>query len=137
VETTPLYSRYFTPAEANALLPGLQRSLVEIASYVQEARSISTKAGRLASEPERQHAQQRLDGLRDEVERRLEQIQEAGVEVKGLQPALLDFPALRNGQIVYLCWREGEDQVAWWHPLHTGVSGRQPVTQLGLWEWCN
>ena len=46
---------------------------------------------------------------------------------------------LRHGQEVYLCWREGESRVEHWHPIHTGIAGRQEVdpADLGVWEWCN
>jgi hypothetical protein len=37
----------------------------------------------------------------------------------------VDFPSLREGRIVYLCWRLGEDEVAWWHEVDAGFAGRQ------------
>jgi hypothetical protein len=53
-------------------------------------------------------------------------------------PPLLDFPALRDGQEVYLCWREGEADITHWHPLHTGIRGRQPLEgDTASWEWCS
>ena len=65
-------------------------------------------------------------------------IHETGACVKGVEPALLDFPAIRNGCQVYLCWREGEDRITHWHPMHTGFAGREeldPATEC--WEWCS
>ena len=58
--------------------------------------------------------------------------------MKNLEPALIDFPALRHGLEVCLCWKEGESEVRWWHPVPTGIKGRQAVRgDPGIWEWCN
>ncbi|HUX86133.1 MAG TPA: DUF2203 family protein [Chloroflexota bacterium] len=40
---------------------------------------------------------------------------------------LVDFPAERDGRVVYLCWRRGEDQIHYWHELDAGFAGRQPL----------
>ncbi|MBI5546258.1 MAG: DUF2203 family protein, partial [Deltaproteobacteria bacterium] len=49
-----------------------------------------------------------------------------GVEVKSAE-GLVDFRSLRNGALVHLCWRLGEDRVAHWHPITSGYSGRAPI----------
>lgn len=55
-------------------------------------------------------------------------IHEAGVLVKGLAEGLIDFPHIRaDGEEVYLCWKVGEPELAYWHPLETGFAGRQPL----------
>lgn len=128
-------ARYFTPAEANALLSAVVDQLGQVSEHVRRARAIASSA-----EPgEESAARSRLGEIQRLVERLLDGLQAEGVHVKGVDPALLDFPALRQGQEVYLCWREGEEQVDHWHPLHTGYAGRQPVdlADLGIWEWYN
>ena len=50
-----------------------------------------------------------------------------GVEIKGLDVGLVDFPGEMEGRPVYLCWRYGEPSVSHWHELETGFSGRQPI----------
>lgn len=55
------------------------------------------------------------------------ELSELGVELKGIDLGLVDFPTLRNGQLVYLCWHYGEDRIEYWHPLETGYAGRQPI----------
>jgi hypothetical protein len=40
---------------------------------------------------------------------------------------LLDFPSLRDGREVYLCWKYGEDQIDFWHDMDAGFMGRQPI----------
>ena len=48
-----------------------------------------------------------------------------GAIVKDLDDGLVDFPALRGGEEVLLCWRLGEDEVAYWHGLEEGFAGRK------------
>ena len=55
------------------------------------------------------------------------QIHEVGALVKDLDQGLVDFPARREGEDVLLCWRLGEDEVAFWHGLEEGFSGRRPL----------
>ncbi len=56
------------------------------------------------------------------------------IQVKGLDPALLDFPAraIRDGREidVLLCWRDDEDAIAYYHPLASGYRGREPIAML-------
>ena len=51
-----------------------------------------------------------------------------GIEIKGLEQGLLDFPALRNnGEEVYLCWKLDEEEIGFWHPLEGGFAGRKSI----------
>lgn len=50
-----------------------------------------------------------------------------GVEVKDFDRWLIDFPHLRDGKVVYLCWQRGEDRIEWWHEIETGFAGRTPL----------
>jgi hypothetical protein len=132
--------RYFTPGEANALLPEMAARMTAIGEHLRRARTV-TDALRVVSDgtPEHQRAIDDIDALRVEIERLVDEIHDEGVDVKGLSPGLLDFPAIMNGQEVYLCWKEGEDRIDWWHPLHTGIAGRQKLDLSGhnAWEWNN
>jgi hypothetical protein len=55
------------------------------------------------------------------------QIQDLGVLIKDINLGLLDFPALKDGRGVYLCWRYGEGEIAYWHEIEAGFAGRQPI----------
>jgi hypothetical protein len=57
----------------------------------------------------------------------VEEIQEHGVQVKDLDLGLIDFPAIRDGDVVLLCWRLGEDEIAFWHGTGEGYAGRKPL----------
>ncbi len=56
------------------------------------------------------------------------QILDTGVLIKDVNIGLLDFPALRNGHEVYLCWQYGEGDIAFWHEIEAGYAGRQPIS---------
>jgi hypothetical protein len=55
------------------------------------------------------------------------EIQALGAVVKDLELGLVDFPSLRDGEDVYLCWRVGEDAIGFWHPVDEGFAGRRPL----------
>jgi hypothetical protein len=55
------------------------------------------------------------------------EIQALGAIVKDLELGLVDFPSLREGEEVLLCWRIGEDSIGFWHPVDEGFSGRRPL----------
>jgi aerobic C4-dicarboxylate transport protein len=56
--------------------------------------------------------------------------QELGILVKDLDLGLCDFPHLRDGRVVYLCWKLGEQEVRWWHETTTGYKDRCPLEDL-------
>jgi hypothetical protein len=55
------------------------------------------------------------------------ELQEMEVVLRDLERGLLDFPSVRDGREVYLCWEEGEDTIGYWHDLDTGYGGRRPL----------
>jgi hypothetical protein len=57
----------------------------------------------------------------------IHQIHETGVLIKDINQGLLDFPALKDGREVYLCWQYGEGEIAFWHEVEAGFAGRQPI----------
>jgi hypothetical protein len=62
-----------------------------------------------------------------ELQRALGELQAMEIVLRDLDRGLVDFPALREGREIYLCWEEGEDEVAFWHDTDTGFAGRQPL----------
>ncbi len=57
----------------------------------------------------------------------LAELQAAEVVLRDLDRGLVDFPALRDGREVYLCWLEGEDEIGFWHDPDAGYGGREPL----------
>lgn len=66
----------------------------------------------------------------DRLDALLHRIQAEGAVVKDLNTGLLDFPALRAGQEVCLCWRHGEHSIEYWHEVEAGFAGRQPIAKF-------
>ena len=129
--------RHFTVAEANVLLERV-RPLVE--QMVEHRRALGValenrdRLGELTgSNGGGFHP--RLPGEVDTavneaaegIKRSVEELTALGVQVKDLDTGLVDFPAWRDGEEVLLCWRLGEDEIAWWHTLDGGFAGRQPL----------
>ena len=131
--------RLFTVAEANEQLRYVVPILEEAKRLVGELRA---RQGDLERELEalpnangnslRHEMSARV--IRDELEvlaaRLQEQLQAAeryGCEVKDPETGLIDFRSLREGRVVYLCWRLGEPDIGYWHELDAGFRGRQPL----------
>ena len=129
--------RHFTPEEANALLEQV-RPVAE--SLVAHRRAFTVAAARRARLTQRisgnggdfdpQEPSELDEQLQQEAEavaRTVEELQGLGVLVKDLDRGLVDFPALRGGEEVLLCWQVGEGEVAFWHGLEEGFAGRKPL----------
>jgi hypothetical protein len=63
----------------------------------------------------------------DGIARCAEQINAAGAQIKSLEEGLLDFPSIRDGEEILLCWKLGEDEIRYWHGLEEGFAGRKPL----------
>lgn len=127
--------RYFTPEEANAALAEV-RPLVE---QMVERRRAHAAALERQEELEGHirgngggippatlaEAAAEIERLARELSRLVDEIAEHGAEVKDLDTGLIDFPALRRGETVLLCWKLGEDEIRYWHGLEDGFAGRR------------
>jgi len=129
--------RHFTPEEANALLEQV-RPVAE--SLVAHRRAFTVAAARRARLTQRisgnggdfdpqepSELDEQLQREAEAVGRAVEELQGLGVLVKDLDRGLVDFPALRGGEEVLLCWQVGEGEVAFWHGLEEGFAGRKPL----------
>jgi hypothetical protein len=129
-------ARLFSLAEANALLPRLTREFELIRQLRSEARDNRAELLRLETKGKSngrdvasdiRERQQRLDEIGARVKAILDGISALGCEIKDVDQGLVDFPSLRDGQTVYLCWKVGEETIGYWHELSTGFAGRQPL----------
>ena len=125
--------RLFTLDEARALLPTVRQILTEIQAAKGEVDSSGAEMARLlALTGGNGHLQSDLASSRSNVEAaagrlqdRIAELEDIGVELKGIDEGLCDFPSMREERVVYLCFRLGEDDIEYWHELDTGFSGRQ------------
>ncbi|HVA24461.1 MAG TPA: DUF2203 domain-containing protein [Chloroflexota bacterium] len=128
--------RTFTVQEANALLPrvselirNLQRQREELGDmqrdYADALERTSSNGHSVAEKLTEQRRQ--LELMVEGLNAGIGEIEELGCTVKDVDTGLVDFPGLRDGRIVNLCWRLGEPEVAYWHSLDTGFASRQPL----------
>ena len=119
--------RRYTVEEANELLPALQEMLERLrdaqrvmAERHDEVIESTTHNGGGGAGKEYLEASQEAGRVNAEIQR-------LDIVVRDPESGLIDFPAERDDEEIYLCWRLGEDVVAWWHPIDTGFAGRQPL----------
>ncbi len=123
------HTLHYTLDEAAALLPKVEELISRLRAARarltdQEARDALSSAAPSngGGEPGRSVSQGFLE-LRDT----LIELRELEVVLRDLEKGLVDFPSLRDGREVYLCWQEGEDEIAFWHEPDDGFSGRRPL----------
>ncbi len=72
-------------------------------------------------------AQAELQKTATQINEMAERINGMGCELKDVNMGLIDFRTMMDGREVYLCWKLGEEHVAYWHDLETGFASRQPL----------
>jgi len=122
--------RYFTLQEANETLIAIRPWMDEIQKIRQKVLArqpdvwpvVQRAAGNGGSQAASQLVEEfaRLDAL-------VHQIQDTGALFKDINLGLLDFPAMKEGREVYLCWKYGEHDIEFWHEIEAGYAGRQPI----------
>jgi hypothetical protein len=120
-------NKKYTVEEANALLPYLSPTLVELREKFEEAARIRAQIAQLAA---RNGGQPRNEEWRDTLTRVAElikRLEEWEIELRDVETGLIDFPATIEDKDAYLCWRLGEPDVAYWHTLEGGFAGRRPL----------
>lgn len=103
----------FARDEAEALIP-------KVKPYLEDIQRRKEAFDRRPTEP-----------LAAELRALIAAVAEMGVEVKDLDVGLIDFPTVRRGKPIYLCWKLGEgERITWWHEPNTGFAGRRPIAEL-------
>jgi hypothetical protein len=124
-----IHARHYTLEEASELLPrvvGLVERMREARNRLgdREAREALSGAGPTngGGTAGRTVSEGFLE-LRDSII----ELRELEVVLRDLDRGLLDFPSLRDGREIYLCWQEGEDAIGFWHEPDAGFAGRRPL----------
>lgn len=119
--------RHYTVEEANALLEDLRERLGRIRearrTVVGSAEKLKRGATANGGGAEGSASLEAMAVLRSEVEA----LTAEGIVLRDADTGLIDFPARREGRLVYLCWRPDEDRVGHWHEVDTGFGGRKPL----------
>jgi hypothetical protein len=124
--------RIFSRAEAEALLPTLRRVLCDIGeawSHVRELNPEVQKARDAAAFDGFSKAGVQYVESVSHLMLLIHQIKDLGVLLKDPEKGLCDFPYLRQGRVVYLCWQLGEEHIEYWHDIEAGFAGRKPLDE--------
>lgn len=135
-EYTP--AKIFTVEEANARLPLVRvivSDLMQLATELSERRDRLSQLSRKKSgglsdvyQAEVEQVEQELEKESERLADYLRELLELGVEPKSAMAGLVDFPAIIEGKLAYLCWKFDEPEVLHWHELNAGFAGRQSLT---------
>lgn len=124
--------KLFTIQEANALLPSVRLILAKIQRAHRRLTQYRDEARKAA-----EAAEQGGGGIDDgvayaivltDLTTEMSELDTLGVQLKDFERGLIDFPSLRDGRVVLLCWQMGEgDELEWWHDVDAGFAGRTPL----------
>ena len=123
-----LYKKHFTVEEARELLPELRRIFKDAHSRRERARRSDENLGRLLRKTGADIGGEPVTDLLMDLQQmnaQLERVQKLGVQIKDFDRGLVDFPHIREGREVFLCWELEEDDIEFWHDLDTGYAGRE------------
>lgn len=132
--------RVYTVEEANCLVPRLEESFRSLDALRERMRGVKFKMNALEmiwgeavtapDNPDRREYQHHLDGLKslgEEFAKLVAEFEAVGAVLKGLDQGLIDFYGVKDGRLVFLCWQRGETEIAHWHHIDEGFSGRHPL----------
>ncbi len=123
-----MFARIFTKEEADALLPEIHRVLEEMRQNRKELQEAQRRLAE-ARGIERRALEEEARFLLGALEADARYLASLGVFLKDLDRGLVDFPARVGGEVVFLCWQEGEPEVAHYHPLSGGFKERRPLKE--------
>ena len=122
--------KYFTVEEANECIPELIRdisTLIELKEKLEKLHAELTPFFEVVPYNGGSKNAFLLMQIGEQFREIVRGIERRGCHLKGLDPALIDFPHIRDGKEVYLCWRYGERKIRYWHEIEGGFSGRKPL----------
>jgi hypothetical protein len=136
----PRPAKLWSPEDASARAAELVELLSELRSAAVRLRQIHAELERLTEfwgkeidspdHPDRALKDRLLregGALDARLEGEVARLAAEGIEVKDLEAGLIDFYGLVNGELVFLCWRPGEEEVGFYHPLQGGFRSRRPL----------
>jgi hypothetical protein len=130
--------RTYTVDEANKELPRVRRVVAQIAELSallpeleDQARIAEYESKRpAAGNDDRDRHQQARDaasGAELELLKAVASLNGMGISLKGPLEGLIDFPSYRDGELIELCWKLGEERVEHWHKIGEGFAGRKKL----------
>lgn len=136
--------RVFTVGEVNRLIPKLERIFTDVLQVHASLRREQENLQRLGVKPSKeilagedeggspaiQNAKAMFRAFYEMLMEALGQVADLGGDVKDLESGLVDFPARRGTDDIYLCWKLGEKTVGFWHSTDSGFGSRRPLDSL-------
>ena len=125
--------RYFTLQEAGETLDAIRPWMDEIQAIRREILARRPDVWPVVERAAGNGGSQAASRLVEEFKRfdiLVHKIQGIGVLFKDINLGLLDFPALKDGREVYLCWKYGEGDIGFWHEIEAGYAGRRPIASF-------
>ena len=132
--------RVYTVDEVNAMIPLLEERFIALDELRRKLKIIKIRLDATEmiwgeqihkkdcpDHHEYEHHLEDLKNAEEQFQKIAASFTEFSATVKGLDPGLLDFYGVRDGYLVYLCWRRGEDKCEYWHHIDTGFAGRQKL----------
>ena len=125
--------KIFTIQEANALLPDVRTIVTKIQRGHRKLAHYRGDAKKAAEAAEQGGGGGVPDGIAyavalTDLTVQISELEALGVQLKDFERGLVDFPSLRDGRVVLLCWQLGEgDELEWWHDVDAGFAGRTPL----------
>ena len=123
---------YFTIKTANEILPSVIEKFKNLKKEKNEVLKLEHK---LQSSVSTTNQLDQYVSLKQELNRAITQfydaiteLEDTGVMIKDIDQGLLDFPSKRFDEEIWLCWKEGETEIKFWHEIDSGFNGRKPVT---------
>lgn len=130
--------KYFSLAEANRTLPLVRRIVADITVLYPKWRDLVYRYEYVAAQarPDWGESDEQLalhaeiEGVAQDINQYLEELEEIGCVFKGFEAGLVDFYGKLYGREVFWCWKIGEDRIDHWHDVEAGYAGRQPVPEV-------
>lgn len=127
---------HFTLKGANDILPSVIKKYKNTVNFRNEVVRIQSE---LESNPKYVSSfkdyipkKQELNSAISNLYKSIEDIENMGIVIKSMEEGLLDFPSLRFNEEIWLCWKEGETEIKFWHGRDEGFNGRKPVETVDL-----
>jgi len=127
---------HFTLNQANEMLPSVIKKFQNIVNMKNEVVKIQSD---LENNPKYMTTfkdyiikKQELNTAITNFYKSIEDLEATGVSIKSIDQGLLDFPSLMFNEEIWLCWKEGETEIKFWHGKDEGFNGRKPIESMDL-----
>lgn len=123
---------YFTISEANKVLPSVIEKFKTVVNYKNQIIKVEQElnATLMPNTTFEQYTKVKhtLNSTVTKFYQAIEELEKTGVVIKGIEEGLLDFPSKRFDDEIWLCWKDGETEIKFWHEKDSGFNGRKPIS---------